>query len=412
MLLSDLGADVIKVESLSRPDSWRGAGTARRLGDGSPSASHWTTRPANPFAHPLNTSGSFNAVNRGKRSVNLDLTTAEGKAAFLDLVETADVVMENFTPRVMSNFGLSFESLLERNPRLVMSSFSGYGASGPYRDFRANGATTDATCGWAYLTGYEDGPPTMMGAMEADPITGLQLAASVLLSLEARAQSGGAQFCEGSMIETGVSLMPEEIMLSALRSEAPSRAGNRDRAMSPQGVFRCSGADQWIAISIRDDVDWASFASLAGKAEPLLTDPKFQHSGRRRLRQAEIERAIERWTSNQDARRLMSTLQGEGIPAGVVQSYSQVLEDPHLRERAWFRRLVHPDMGAHRYNGFPWCFSRTPARVRSAPPRQGEHSVEVLTGVLGYPAERVRDLISRRITGSILVAEQPHDNDN
>jgi crotonobetainyl-CoA:carnitine CoA-transferase CaiB-like acyl-CoA transferase len=405
MLLGDLGAEIIKIESLSRPDSWRGAGTARRAPVPGPSAAHWTTRPANPYAHSLNTSGSFNAVNRSKRSLNLDLTTAEGREAFLGLVRDSDVVMENFTPRVMANFGLGYDFLKEIRPGLVLAAFSGYGASGPYRDYRANGATTDATCGWAYLVGYEDGPPTMMGIMEADPLTGLQMAASVLVALEARDETGCGYFIEGSMLEVGATYIGEEVLLASVTGQAPTRRGNRDRHMVPHAVFRCKGEDEWVAVAVRDDADWEALCAMMSSDAPAVADPKYQSAAARRKFEDEIEAAFAAWTVEHEAPEVAERLQRAGVPAAPVQPFSRVLEDQHLAARGWFQPMAHPDMGVHRYNGFPWRFSRTPAFVQCRPPRQGEHSVEILAERLGYAGEVIHGLITHGVTGSILVSE-------
>lgn len=409
MLLADLGADVIKIESLQRPDSWRGAGTARRGPVGGPSAAHWTTRPANPLAHPLNTSGSFNAVNRNKLSLNLDLTTPEGKEALKGLLRDAHVLMENFTPRVMPNFGMSFEALASERPGLVMASFSGYGASGPYRNYRANGATTDATCGWAYLTGYTDGPPTMMGIMEADPLSGLHMAASVLVGLEARDETGMAQHLEGSMLEIGASYISEEIMLASITGSNPRRHGNRSRQHAPHGVFRCAGNDEWIAIAVEDDEQWAALARASAAEGCGLDEPRFSTAHGRLEHADALEARIEEWTCRLNSNELSRKLQALGVAAAPVLPFSAVLEDRHFAERGWFIRTGHPDMGTHRYNGFPWLFSRTPCSVRRRPPLQGEHSVELLSSLLGYDGAVIKDMIERRITGSMLTrsAEGP-----
>ena len=395
MLLGDLGADVMKIESPLRPDGWRGASVPRR---GFPS--NWTSHPTNADAHPWNTNANFNSVNRNKRDLALNLASAEGKALFLRLIAEADILLENFTPRVMGNFGLDYETLRSVNPRLVMASFSGFGRSGRYRDYRANGATTDTTCGWASLTGYTNGPPTMMGTMEADPTSGLQLAATALVALSHARRTGMGQHIDGSMFETCAGYIGEEILLAGLTGENPQRRGNRDREMAPHGIFESSGDDQWLAISVRDDRDWQAFLTVLGSAAGL-GEEMFATREARLRNVDELEQRVSTWTSGRPAYEAMYALQQAGVPAGVVQNYTRVLGDAQLRSRAWFRPITHPDMGSHRYNGFPWRFSRTPATVRKPPPRVGEDSETILLDDLGLSADEIRDLFAREVTRSV-----------
>ncbi|MGE0598973.1 MAG: CoA transferase [Dehalococcoidia bacterium] len=393
MLLADLGADVIKVEAPHRPDAWRGAAVIR---PGSP----WASRPRNADAHPWNTNSNFNSVNRNKRAIALDLTNAEGRSIFLEMVRGADLVLENFTPRVMSNFGLSFQELRQQNPQLVMVSFSGFGETGPYRDYRANGATTDTTSGWAAITGYRDGPPTMMGTMEADPTTGLQMAACALVALRHARRTGEGQHVEGSMFETSVGYIGEEMLLAQLTGENPPRSGNQHREMAPHGVFRCAGDDDWVAITVRDDQDWNSLVTLVSEEFGLHAE-RFATTAQRLANVEELESSLTAWTSVTSSRDVMNALQSRGVPAGVVQNYTAVLEDEHLRDRGWFKLIEHPDMGSSRYNGFPWQFSRTPPRIHKAPPRVGEDSAEVLRNECGLSSERISELFAAGVVASV-----------
>ncbi|MFN8559680.1 MAG: CoA transferase [Dehalococcoidia bacterium] len=403
MLLADLGADVIKIESPRRPDGWRGANVPRRPPPAGGSPSHWLSHPVNPEAHPWNVNANANSVNRSKRGLALDLTSAEGKEVFLRLVTGADLVLENFTPRVMANFGLGYDRLRQVNPRLVMVSFSGFGGDGPYRDYRANGATTDTTCGWAALTGYHEGPPTMMGAMEADPTTGLQMAATALVALAHARRTGLGQHVDGSMFETCVGYIGEELLLAAVTGGNPMREGNHDRAMAPHGVFPCMGEDAWVAVAVRDDTDWRALLTVVGPTTGL-SDARFAtHAGRQRHID-EVEAFLGRWTAARSAEAVMDALQAAGVPAGVVQNYRAVLNDPQHAARGWFQVIEHPDMGRGRYNGFPWRFSRTPAEVRRPPPRVGEHSAEILRDDLGLSDDDIAALFARGVVGSILSA--------
>jgi len=393
-LLADLGADVIKVESHKRPDVWRGG---EGPGIGLPS-----NLPAH--VHPWNANANFNMVNRNKRDLGLDLGSAEGTALFLRLVRNADLVMENYTPRVMGNFGLAYDVLRQEQPDLVMVSFSGYGADGPYRNFKANGATTEATSGWDSLLGYPGGPPLMMGAMQADAITGLQMAALALVALLYRQQGGPGQHVEGSMFEAAVGYIGEQILHASLTGEQASRGGNRDPAMAPHGAFPCQGDDAWIAISVRDQTDWEALLSVVAD-EPELHDPRFTTLAGRLAAVDDLEAALSRWTATEDRHVLAARLQKAGIPAAPVQRGDEVLHDPHLTARAWFKPMTHADMGTHLHHGHPWRFSRTPPVCATPAPRLGEHSAEVLAGELGLTLDEIARLTEFGISGSVLVRQ-------
>ena len=398
MLLADLGADVIKVESHHRPDVWRGASEPRHAPVSGPP--NWASHPVNPKAHPWNVNANFNSVNRNKRAIALDLTTTDGRELLLQLAENADLVLENFTPRVMDNFGLSYERLREVNPRIVMASFSGFGSSGRYRDFRANGATTDTTCGWAALTGYAGGPPTMMGVMEADPTTGLQLAATAMAALVYARETGIGQRIDGSMFETCIGYVGEELLLTEVSGTDTARRGNRHQLMAPHGVFSCLGSDQWVAISVRNDAEWQGLVSVLGDGAGLRS-PLFSTAQSRLANVEKLENALGDVTRRLSARQVMEALQGAGVPAGVVQNYTDVLRDPQLNARAWFQPITHPDMGTHRHNGFPWRFTRTPAVVHRHSPRVGEDSETVLRDELQVTPERLANLFQSGVTGTV-----------
>jgi len=392
MLLADLGADVIKIESPRRPDVWR---IFRPAASGRPEL----PPGANPRAHPWNTSFYYNAVNRNKRGIALDLASGAGREILLKLVAGADIVMENFTPRVMENFGLGDEALRRVRPDLIAASFSGYGASGPYRDYKANGATIETIAGWSVLFGYPDEPAMSLGEMEADPLSGLQMAALTLVALEHRACSGRGQRIDGSMFEAAAGYIGEELLLAGLTGAAPVRLGDGDRNMAPQGVFPCAGDDQWIAISVRDDTDWRALLSTTDGAA-RLHDDRFATIAGRRANAQEIEAALTGWTRTHEARDLMLRLQAAGVPAGVVLTTNEVPGDPQFAARGWFRPLAHPDLGERLYNGYPWRFSRSGLVWRRPPPRVGEHSAAVLAGLLALDAEAYAALAEAGVSGS------------
>lgn len=384
MLLADLGAEVIKVESPTRPDVWRGV-------------AEWPPC-APPQANRWNTGHFFNSVNRNKRSLTLDLADERGRALFLRLAERADLVMENYTPRVMENFGLGYDDLCKVNPDVVMVSFSGYGKSGPYHDFKAHGASIEAVSGWVSLFGYPDGDPITMGEYQVDPLAGLQMAASALAALLARDRSGEGQALEGSMMEAAVGYIGEEVILASLQPHAEHVKANRDRQMAPHGLFRCAGEDRWVAIAVRDDADWRALQNVMDDAR--LADSRYTASESRLALVDELEPLIEGWTQDRSPREVMELLQAAGVPAGAYQRTDEALDDPHLRH--WFAPMTHADLGTHRYYGFPWSFSRARLVAELPPPRLGEQSAEVLETGLGLSAREVDELMAAKVTGPVL----------
>ena len=388
MLLADLGADVVKVESHRRPDVWR------RLPGGA--------RPltARPGAHPLNVSNLFNSVNRNKRSVSLDLATERGRELFLRLVADADLVLENFTPRVLDNLGLPYARLREVNPDVILVSFSGYGATGPYRDYKANGATTETIAGWVSLYGYPDTGPLTMGTMQADAITGMQMAALALVALAHRDRTGAGQRIDGGMFEAAAGYIGEELLHAQLTGEPARPWGNQHRGMAPHGVYPCAGDDTWLAIAVRDNADWRRLLTVVDLPEPARA--RFATAPARLACREELDALLSGWTRRQDAHAAMARLQAAGVPAGVVLHTDEVFDDPHFTARDWFKSLTHPDLGTHRYNGFPWRLHRTPAVAYVPPPRLGEHSEAILCGELGLSAEEFASLLEQGVTGAVL----------
>jgi crotonobetainyl-CoA:carnitine CoA-transferase CaiB-like acyl-CoA transferase len=394
MLLADLGADVIKIEGPGRPDTWRFFHA--------PSGPALPLPPvARPGAHPGNARFYYNAVNRNKRGLALDLASERGKALFLELVRTADVVLENFTPRVLENFGLGYEVLRDVNPGIILVSFSGYGRTGPYRDIKATGATIETIGGWVSLFGYPDEPPMLMGEMEADPTSGLHAAALALVALGDRDRTGRGQRIDGSMFEAAVGYIGEEILLASLGQTLPHPRGNRDRAMAPQGAFPCKGKDQWLAITVRHDDDWRALLGVAAAA-PWLRDGRFETAVGRLAHVEEVEAAVARWTLRHGARALMSALQRAGVPAGVVLKTDEAPQGPHFRAREWFQPLTHPDTGTQMHNGYPWRFSRSPLVWRRPAPCLGEHSEQILASQLDLDAAEIASLFERGVIRTVL----------
>ena len=385
MLLADLGADVVKVESHNRPDVWR----------------RWVADPfpANENAAVENSSPLFNSVNRNKRSLCLDLKTAEGLGLLRRLIGDADCVLENYTPRVMSRFGLEWQNLAKTNPGLVMTSWSGFGKTGPLSDYKANGTSIEALAGWDWLHRYPDGEPMVMGFYQADAICGLQMAATTLVALFHSRRTGEGQAVDGSMLEAATGYLGEVLLDVALGGEQ-TPPGNGDPDHAPHGVYPCAGDDRWIALAVDSDESWRRLAAMSGRE--ALADPAFDRHPGRMANSEKLDEALAEWTRAEQAEHLMERLQAAGVAASVVRFTPEVMACGHLERRGWFRRIDHPDMGEHRYNGHPWRFAGLPERSDSPPPRLGEHSREVLLGRLSLSEAEIDDLFERGVTGAVL----------
>ncbi|MCY3620707.1 MAG: CoA transferase [Gammaproteobacteria bacterium] len=381
-MLADLGADVIKVESHRRPDIWRNSRPASR-----------TLR--NPSAHPLNTSANFASTNRNKRGIAVDLNDERGRNVARELIRTADVVTSNFTPRVMHKFGLDHASLAATKHDIITVTWSGYGETGPYAAYKANGATIEAMAGWDALFGYADGDPMVMGFYQMDAITGLKMAACALLALVHRDLTGEGQEVVGSMIASAVPYIGEEVMRASI-SGGNTRWGNRHPRMVPHGVYPVEGDDQWIALACRNDEDWHKLAGLIGMDFDALNS-----LWARRAAEDEIDSRIEDWSRCRFRATAVAEAVAAGVPAAPVLDVLEILDYPEFAEREWFPEQCHPDLGTLRFGGFPWAFAHAELAAERPPPRLGEHTREILIEI-GLDASEVEALYRDEVVGTVL----------
>ncbi|MFO1509131.1 MAG: CoA transferase [Steroidobacteraceae bacterium] len=378
-LLGGLGADVIKIEAIQRPDGFRYYNTAR---------------PHDPDFHEL---GSyFNAANTNKRGITLDLNAPRGKELFIELVGKSDVVVENFSPRVMRNLGFDYERLAQVNPRLIMVSMSCFGHTGPWRDFVGFGYVFDQVGGAAAVSGYEGGPPTHMMAA-SDVTSGIMAVYAILLALEERERTGRGQLIDMSQVETLAFLLGPEIIDYQLTGAIRPRMGNHDPQFAPHNVYPCRGEDEWVSISVETDEQWAVLASAIGKPQ-WAQDPRFATAPARKTHERTLDEALADWTRGRDKREVMTMMQALGIASGAVLKPMELLDDPHLEARQMHTRMTRAFAGEHRYPEFPIRFSDAVCGQRTPAPTLGQHNEEVLTGLLGISPG---DLASLRESGVI-----------
>lgn len=387
-LLAWLGAEVIQVESRRRPDNFRGSYTSqipknlRQL----PSARRsWNLAP------------NYNSVNLNKYGVTLDLSTDEGLALFRRLVPLSDVVAENFSPRVMRNFGLSYDDLRELREDIIMLSISAYGATGPYSNYPGIGATIEAMSGLASLLGYEGEEPQTSGLMYPDPIAGYAGAAAVILALHWREVSGRGQHIDLSMQEACMAMIGDALIEYALAGTVREPAGNRHPLIAPHGVYPCTDG-RWVALCAPSDELFGRLAICAGHPE-WADDPRFQDNARRKAHEDILNSMLTEWTSDQQAAAVEAALNAAGIPASRVLTANEIASCTCCEARGVVVRLLHPEAGEHGYVVEPWTLDRTPRGPYRPAPRLGEHSKEVFARLLAVDETEYKRLERTGITG-------------
>ncbi|MFQ5873168.1 MAG: CaiB/BaiF CoA transferase family protein, partial [Dehalococcoidia bacterium] len=329
-LFADLGAEVIKVETLTG----RGMATVERPADPQRyvMVCHASYPDNDPGEEPYNRYAPFNEYHRNKLSLTLDLTREDCKEVFRNLVSVSDVVMENYSSRVMKNFGLDYPALRQVNPSLVMVSMPGFGMTGPHRDYVSYGTNIEPTAGLSNLIGYPDSMPYKSGEAYPDPNAGLHAVGAVLAALLYRRRAGKGQFIDLSQNEAMVGLIGESLLAFSMNREEPGRMGNRHPYYAPHGCYRCRGEDNWVAIAVHNEEEWEALCDTLGN--PLWTgEGRFSDQFNRWQHQDEIDDRISQWTSKRDYMEVMRTLQAAGVPAAAVFTNRDIVEDPHLKER-------------------------------------------------------------------------------
>lgn len=379
--LADFGAEIIKVESTGYPDWWRGA--------------NFTEEFYRDRLYEKNT--NFNLMNRNKLGITLDLTRPEGKQLLLDLVAGADAVIENYSAEVLPKLGLDYEALRAVNERLVMVSMPAFGLGNAWSNTRAYGGTLEQASGLPLHTGHPDGPPAMTSYAYGDPIGGLNAGAAMLLALFAQQSTGKGRHLNLSQVEAMLPMAAPFIIEQSVSGAVSPRQGNRHPLNVPHGCFRCAGDDAWIVLTVTD-AEWHGLCRAIGRGD-LGAEAQLAHAAGRRAQQDRIDAAITSWSAGRDPEDAMRVLQQGGVAAGVVRPMSQVLQDPHLRARGFWRDMERACSGTYTAST-PWFRTANEAMpIRSASPTLGEHTEEVLTRVLGLSAARIAELERMGITG-------------
>ncbi len=379
-IFADAGADVIKIESVQRIDGWRSSGVPSGM-----TAPAWECSP------------HFNWINRNKRGITLNLTDSRGVELVKRLVQDADVVIENYTPRVMEKFGLGFDTLREIKQDLIMISMPGFGSNVSWRDYLAFGMSTEQMSGMAHLTGYEGGEPLFTGTTGGDLYSGVMGAHVLMAALHERRTTGKGQYIDLSQVEACTLYVGDAMTGFAMTGIDPGRRGNRHLLFASQGIYPCRDK-RWIGISCRTEEDWQR---LAGMIDPELAE-RFATTTSRQS--AELDGIVAAWTEGYEASTLMVELQSAGIAAGVVQNGPDLLRDPQLQARGSLLLQDRPGVGEKHYPGQPYRFRNAETPPNRRAPLLGEHSIEVLTGEAGVSDDEIGQLIIDDVTGMDPVA--------
>jgi crotonobetainyl-CoA:carnitine CoA-transferase CaiB-like acyl-CoA transferase len=367
MLLADMGADVVKVERPGAGDDTRAYGP--------------------PFLN--GESAYFLSINRNKRSLTLNFKHDQGLQILRQLLETADVVVENFRPGTMESFGLGYEAVQQLNPRLIFCSISGYGHTGPDAELPGYDLIIQGEGGIASLTGDPHGPPYKVGSSQADIIAGMMGFQGILLALLARAQTGQGQKVDIGMLDCQVAMLTYQAGIYFATGETPTRMGNQHPTITPYETYRCQ--DGYINLACGNDSMWRRFCKAVGQ-ESWTEDSRFRTNADRVQHRRQLGALLEPVMLQKTAQEWIETLRAHGLPCGRIQSVRDVCESPQIQSRDMVLALDHPKAGTIRVTGVPIKLSATPGAVNAPPPLLGEHTAQVLSEWLRLPSTEVKDL--------------------
>lgn len=391
--LAIMGADVIHVESPKRPDGLRASTIKFDMSEG-----WWEASP------------QFAGTNTNKRDLTLDMSDARARELAVELIAQADILVENFSSRVMEQWGLTYERLQKINPKLIMVRASGFGNTGPWKDHLAYATTVEQACGMAWVTGFADGRPEMSGG-SCDPIAGSHAALAILFALEYRRRSGKGLLLETPQFMTGLNICAEQMIEFSATGTLLSRNGNRSWTMAPQGAYRAADfeppyeimpKDDWIAVSVADDAQWRALCGVIG-ADALAADPDLANVQGRMRRHDEIDAAIAAWTRPLKAEDAVAMLLAAGVPAARFHPSAGLEHVPEVARRGLYEYVDQPGLGLVPIVGYPAQFEHGPHRIHRTPaPTFGQHSREILKGLLG-----VSDAVFESFEASGVVGTKP-----
>jgi crotonobetainyl-CoA:carnitine CoA-transferase CaiB-like acyl-CoA transferase len=378
MMLGAMGADIIKVESIQRPDPYR----------------YTFAPPGKDFWYewaPL-----WNDSNCNKRDITLDLTSERGRELVEQLVAKCDVVISNFSNRVMPNLGLTNDKLLAINPEVIAITMPGYGQGGPWEEYVGYAVAFEQLV-YGSMTGYEGGTPSYAGGF-CDPMVGLHLVAALILALQQREETGKGTEIEIPQCETLDSLFAPEQIAVQLGAPLPTRRGNKHEWMAPHDAYRVAGEDAWLTIAVRTDAEFAALANEIGIPE-LASDERFATVAARKENETALDAAISEAIKDSDGVELERTLQAAGVAACRMIKAYDLVDDAGLNHIGFFQELTRKITGTQSFKTWPFRFSKIDANHKSEPPLLGEHNSQILSGVLDLSADEIGQLEADQVIG-------------
>jgi crotonobetainyl-CoA:carnitine CoA-transferase CaiB-like acyl-CoA transferase len=373
-VLADMGAEVIKIETLQRLDIQR------------------------VFLHKGTELGmnnnQFNVTNRGVKSCTLNLKQPLAVEILKQLARISDVVITNFAPRVLPGLGLDYAALKEVKPDIILVSLPGFGSSGPDKDYVSYASTIEAAGGLNAAFGYPGEGPVLSGTYPGDPIGSMYGVVATLTALNYRQRTGRGQHVDVAQSEGVTTVIPEIIMEYVMNGRIRPRLGNRDEIMAPHGAYPCRGADQWVAIAIGTDRQWRAFCRVMGNPEWSKAD-RFSDQVGRWQNQDELNKLVAGWTKDYTNYEVMHRLQKAGIAAGVCLNVPQLIADPHIKKRGVFIEQNHPEGGKTIVYRAPWKSALTATNPPA--PCLGEHNDYVFKTLLGMSDREVAGLAEKKI---------------
>lgn len=380
-LLALLGADVLHLEATAHPDGMRMAGGLFADQD------RWWERSAIALS-----------ANTGKRGITLDLASDDGAALLDRLLADADVVIENFSPRVGERFGLTPDRLSGLNERLILARMPAFGLDGPWRDRVGFAQTMEQVSGLAWVTGHpEDQPRIPRGP--CDPLAGAHAAFAVLVALRERERTGKGAFIESTMVEAVLNVAAEQVIEWTANGVELPRMGNRAPGVAPQGLYPCAGEEQWLAVSVATDEHWAALVEALGRPA-WATDPALGTVAGRVEAHDRLDEHLGAWAAGRELDRAVATLVAVGVPAGAARDPRTITRHPQLAARGFFEELDHPVCGPRRFAGLPFRFASVDRWLSRPAPTMGQHDREVLGGELGLSEEELDRLEAAGVIGT------------
>ena len=376
--LADMGAQVIKVESCERFDWWRS----------------WEATQAWIADNGAEKSPQYLYVNRNKQDITLDLENPRGRELLLQLVATADALVENYSGGVLPKLKLDYSYLVEANPDLVMVSMPAFGSTGPWSQFRAYGSTVEHSSGLPHLVGDPEQAPTMQHVAFGDAVGGLNGTAAILTALWHKQRSGEGQFVDLSQVECLFPLAAPGILHQSVHGQSPRRSGNKHPDHAPYGVYPCEGDDAWVVIQVTDEIQWQRLQDLIPALAP------FGDVDERLDKREALDECVRAWTQQRPAAAVMQLLQGVGVTAAKLNNAQAILDEPHLQDRGYLQWLEREYVGVQPHPSPPFRVTADPIPITSPAPTLGQHNRDILGELLGLGAAELEELEQQGIIGT------------